>query len=116
MIAGVTIQIGGKSYTLPPLGLAGMKKRDEVLSRVAEADATDFEKTEATVEIVHAALVRNYPDLTLDEVKEKIHAYEVLDLAKALPALYEKSGLKSRGEPKRGAKLKKSNGAKSTEE
>jgi hypothetical protein len=114
MIRGIPIEIGGKKYDMPPLGLDGLKVREEIMGRYAEM--TDFERTEGMIEIVHAALVRNYPDLTLQDVRRDIHSYEITALSAALPALYEKSGLKSQGEPQRGAGRKKSTGSKSTAE
>ena len=61
MIEGTTIEIGGKQYVLPPLGLAGLKMRDEILARTTDGDSTA--QCEAMIEIAHAALLRIIPTL-----------------------------------------------------
>lgn len=100
MIEGMPIEIGGKKYTLPPLGLAGLKKTAEM--RKTFGDPNESEQLDATITIIHAALIRNYPDLTLEQVMEDIHAHEVTELTGVLPALFQKSGLKS-GESRKGS-------------
>lgn len=107
MIDGMPIEIGGKKYTLPPLGLAGLKKTAAL--RSTYGSLSEEEQLDALLEMVHAALVRNYPDLTLDEVKDRIHAYEVTNLQGVLPALFEKSGLRKRGEAQKGSRKIKAN-------
>jgi hypothetical protein len=114
MINGIKVEIGGKKYVAPPLGLAGLKVW--MALREGFAEKSPGEQFEINVEVVHAALVRNYPDLELDDVKKDIHAHEVMEIAAVLPALLEKSGLKQ-GEPERGAKRpKRSTGKASTVE
>lgn len=97
MIPGIRIEIGGKEFVLPPLGLGGLKKTAELRSRYAEMSPD--EQMDACIETFHAALQRNYPDFTLDEMKEQIHAWEVMELQKSLAALYEKSGIRRSTRP-----------------
>jgi len=104
MIQGQKIEIGGKDYMLPPLGLGGLKKTAEL--REDYDDMSEDEKLDALIEMVHAALVRNYPDYTLEEMKADLHAHEITALHEAMPALFQKSGLKRRGEARRGSKAK----------
>lgn len=114
MIDGIKVKIGGERYVLPPLGLAGLKKWLDL--QKAFSDASAAERFELNLEVVHAALVRNYPDLTLDEVKEKIHAGEAVELAGTLTKILELSGMKP-AKAEGGAKKKRgSTGTKSTGE
>jgi hypothetical protein len=102
MIEGAQIAIGGKKFTVPPLGVAGLKKWTSLQS--AYAEMSDEEQLDATIKIIHAALVRNYPELTLEEIMESVHAWEIVELSRVLPALFEKGALKSLGETRRRTK------------
>lgn len=92
-IEGVEIEIGGEEYTCPPLGLHALG-RMAALESAPDADNLSPEEkyTAVTLTTVHAALTRNYPDLTLEEIQQKIHIWEVLALYEVLPALHEKGG------------------------
>jgi hypothetical protein len=104
MKPGMPIEIGGKKFVLPPLGLEGLKMTLDLQRRYAEM--SEAEKMDANIETVHAALIRNYPDYTIEEMREEIDAHEVLALAAVMPSLYEKSGMRQRGEAKQGGKKK----------
>jgi hypothetical protein len=94
MIDGFEVEIGGEKYIVPPLGMAGLK----TLAAMQNAPGTENlsakeQLVETAITTTHAALVRNYPDLQLEDVKERIHAWEILALYEVLPALYSKGGL-----------------------
>ncbi|MGA3113290.1 MAG: hypothetical protein ABSF90_02525 [Syntrophobacteraceae bacterium] len=98
MIEGKEIKIGGAPYMLPPLGLEGLKKAMEVQKRFTEMN--ESEQMEANIEIIHCALVRNYPELSLEKVREDIDADEIIGLPSVFAALYEKRGSNQNGVPK----------------
>ena len=94
-LEGVPLRLGSTDYILPPLNLAVLEKYWPVIESWAEPPASLVERLSEGAELLHAALERNYPELTLADVKEG------LDLASfpgALAALLEVSGL-ARGEP-----------------
>ena len=91
MKQGMKISIGGEEFILPPLGFAGLKAT--VILRSKYDELPDDEKMDATVEIIHASLLRNYPDLPLEWITERLDAWEYTEFVKALPVLFSKSGL-----------------------
>ena len=91
MRTGMKISIGGKQLILPPLGLGGLRKT--VSLRKDYPVMSEEDQLVATVDIIHAALLRNYPDLDIEEMKDDLDAWEITELMKALPLLFEKSGL-----------------------
>ncbi|MEM5789350.1 MAG: hypothetical protein AAGU11_18720 [Syntrophobacteraceae bacterium] len=101
MLEGIPIEIGGEKYIVPPMGLAGLKRTNEIRKKFDQL--SEDEQLDAMIGIVHAALVRNYPDLILEDIHERIHAHEVEALASVLPDLMRKSGLTPRGEAKPGS-------------
>lgn len=82
MIPGVAISMGGREWTIPPLTLGQLR---QLMPKVRELSNTNTQIGEAQigvlVEIVFAALQRNYPDMTLDRVED------LLDLGNAAPVL-----------------------------
>jgi hypothetical protein len=83
MIEGTIIAMGGQEWTVPPLSLAQLREflpKVQQLSGLAAGDM-GVAQLGMLVEIVTAAMQRNYPDLTPDQVEN------FLDLGNALPVL-----------------------------
>jgi hypothetical protein len=94
MIPGVSVTMGGQEWTVPPLTLGQLRRLMPLVKQLTEIGAQMGEsQIAAVVEIVTAALQRNYPDLTTDAVEE------VLDLgnsAQVLHVVLIGSGLRER--------------------
>jgi len=68
-LPGVKISIGGHEMIVPGLDmkrLRKVKRRNPVLSRETVFDIA--------MKIIHQALQRNYPEITLDEVEDLVDA------------------------------------------
>ena len=92
MIPGVEVEFAGQSWTVPPLTLGQLRR---LMPKVRELSAVDHQMGETQigvlVEIVTAAMQRNYPELTAEQVED------LLDLGNAgmvLSAVLTGSGLK----------------------
>ena len=55
MIKGIDTEIGGTIYTVPPLSLGAVERFQDKFAAPTNTDIID---------ICHAAVVRNYPDMT----------------------------------------------------
>ena len=99
---GLPLRLGGKDYILPPLNLAALEKYWPMIESWAEPPAKLTQRFSEGAEVIHAALVRNYPELTLTEVKEGL---DLPSFPGALAQLLEVSGLARRdpGEPQAGS-------------
>jgi hypothetical protein len=89
------------------MGIGGVKllaARETARQKDESAPKEDY--VEMAVSTVHAALIRNYPDLKLEEVKQKIHAWEITALYEVMAALWEKDGLKRLQEERKAKKSK----------
>jgi hypothetical protein len=97
MIPGVTILMGGRDWLVPPLTLGQLRRLMPKVRQLTEIGAAMGEaQIGVLVEIVAAALQRNYPDATADMVEN------LLDLGNAsavLNAVLTGSGLKLRDGP-----------------
>lgn len=82
MIHGRKLNLGGTDYVVPPFPMRILREHPEWLKAIRQIeDIPDSEQAEAIVGIVHAALNRNYPDLTFDQVEN------MLDIPTGLTAL-----------------------------
>jgi hypothetical protein len=92
MIPGVTIAMGGRDWLVPPLTLGQLRRLMPKVRQLTEIGASMGEaQIGVLVEIVAAALQRNYPDATADMVEN------LLDLGNAsavLKVVLTGSGLK----------------------
>jgi hypothetical protein len=95
MIDGVTMQIAGREWVIPPLNLKQLKKLGPKLNQIPAGPATVMPTEEQLgniLELIHSALSRNYPDLTLDEVEDMI---DLGNMVKVIQAVMGISGLVS---------------------
>ena len=94
MLPGVTIAMGGRDWLVPPLTLGQLRRLMPKVRQLTEIGETMGEtQISVLVDIVAAALQRNYPEATADMVEN------LLDLGNAsavLNAVLTGSGLKRR--------------------
>ena len=94
MVKGEKIAVGGEEMVLPPLNLDDVEKYWGQL-----LDGSLFKDVSACAQIFHSALVRNYPDLTMEEMDDALSPQEMMA---AIPVLLRISGFVS-GEPEGGS-------------
>src|ERR1700761_3156180 len=101
MIPGVAVAMGGQDWIVPPLPLGQLRRLMPKVRQLTEIGASMGEpQINVLIDIVTAALQRNYPETTPDKVED------LLDLGNAsavLNAVLTGSGLgrggAARGEP-----------------
>lgn len=83
LLPGVTVMLDGRPFVVPSLLVRKLREVTES-GRVATLEATgglpSVDQIDLVLELAHAALVRNYPGITLEEVTG------LVDMA-AMPAL-----------------------------
>lgn len=70
MIKGRVIELGGVDYTIPPLNLAALERFQDRLEQYS--GGLDKQSVTFVIEVAHAAIKRNYPEMTVEELKELI--------------------------------------------
>jgi hypothetical protein len=96
IVDGMSIKMGGKEYIVPPLNfkqLRNLKTQIESLSGIS--GAPDGDQIEAVTQIVQAALSRNYPEITTDDVEGLIDLFNLRTIISAIMGI---SGLVASGE------------------
>jgi hypothetical protein len=89
MIDGVKIDLGGGEWIVPPLNLRTLEKFYPVIESWTQPRENALDYLREVAEFIHAALVRNYPDLTLDDVKDLV---DLKNVQMVIPAILEASG------------------------
>lgn len=88
---GESIKIGGKEYIVPGLSLGQMEEMTDKIEKLEGiGDKLTKEMVQLISEICHAALSRNYPGLTLEEVKNIL---DIRNMQSVLEAVLGASGL-----------------------
>jgi hypothetical protein len=95
VIPGISLMMGGREWTVPPLTLGQLRHLMPKIRQLSDIGPQMGEpQIDVLVEIVAAALQRNYPDMTIQMVEN------LLDLGNAAPvlqAVLTGSGLRSGG-------------------
>lgn len=82
MIKGKEIELGGKTYIVPPLNLAMVEHFQDQL--INYTGGIDPQSVRLVAEVTHAALKRNYPELTLEEVKDVLDLGNMVEVFSAV--------------------------------
>lgn len=93
MIKGIKVNLGGTDYIVPPLSLGALELYQDELETFT--GAIDKASTTLTINIGTAALRRNYPDLTREQVADMI---DVANMMEVFEAVMDVSGLKRKAE------------------
>ena len=94
MIAGITINLGGTEYTVPPLNLRlffAHEKDIDTLTHPAGSGTAEY--TKAAVTVLHECLKRNYPELSKDAL---LDAVDYPQLPALIAAIFGQSGFVNR--------------------
>ena len=92
MIDGVKIAMGRVENIVPPLSLKQVRNLSVKLAAITAGTTGEEAQIDAAVDIIHAALTRNYASLTRDQVETDV---DLGNIAKLIKAVMGQSGLSS---------------------
>ena len=108
MIPGVTVAMGGEDWVVPPLTIGQLRRLMPKVQRLTDIGAAmGDEQIGILIELVAAALQRNYPDISPERIAELVDLGNAGDV---VAAILTGSGLKPAGEA---PAVARSNGAAS---
>lgn len=91
MIPGITLKLGGNDFVVPPLTLGALEDLQE---RIKTYDGSISAPSIGTViDCALAALRRNYPEITRDQVRDMI---DVSSMGNVMQAVMDVAGLHRR--------------------
>lgn len=89
-VKGIPFDFNGRVLVIPPLSLGALEQLQDRLANMRE-DMGDPEYIGTVIDTVHAALGRNYPDMTREEVADLI---DLENMQEAMACAMDVSGLK----------------------
>lgn len=90
MIKGISFDFGEKTLVIPPISLGALEQLQEQLTEF-NGNALDKKQLSTVIEAAHAALRRNYPELTREEVGELI---DLANFMEVFDCVMDVSGMK----------------------
>lgn len=88
---GVKINLGGREFVMPPLTLKHLRLHGPIITGLqAMTDVPDAEQCDGILTLLTAALSRNYPDLTREDLEDLV---DVVNLKPAFLAMVGQSGM-----------------------
>lgn len=81
---GPWVTIGLQAYRVPPLNFAALRELQDDIEALSASSNMRAETLDAVTRVVHAALVRNYPKITLGEVSEMLDVTNFREVAAAV--------------------------------
>jgi hypothetical protein len=81
---GFKITIGGEEYIIPPLSLGQVRKHENDMKALSSKDTDPNERPQIMLRIIHAAMTRNYPDLTVGQVEDMVDLGNLLPIIEAV--------------------------------
>jgi hypothetical protein len=98
LIKGVTLNLGGDDYVVPPLNLEQLEEHAEIIDKLA-GPLSAKEQRPLQVTLIKAALSRNYPEITAEQLRKLLDLGNLLETYLAVMAM---SGFEPVGEPQPG--------------
>lgn len=87
-VKGIPVELGGVIYVMPPLSLGVL---EQMGPKITAFDPSDFTQMGTVIDIAHASLARNYPELTREQVGEIV---DLGNFQEVFTAVMDVSGLK----------------------
>jgi hypothetical protein len=96
LIDGTTVKMGGRDWVVPALSLGQIRRLATKIEGLATiSNMLTGDQVSNVCEIVHAALSRNYPDLTLEQVEDMV---DMGNMRQVIQTVMGQAGLVAKGE------------------
>jgi hypothetical protein len=85
LIPGIEQNFGrGRVYVVPPLSLGALQRLQGKLSQLNGGDALEPATVDTVIAATHAALCRNYPNITVEDVGDLVDVGNMHDVISSL--------------------------------
>ena len=89
---GIEFDLGGTCYVVPPLSMGDLEYMQDKLATF-EQFSLNAESAKVIIDVAHRALRRNYPEITVDELRDLVDLGNAMELFQAVMDI---SGLRRR--------------------
>jgi hypothetical protein len=91
-VKGIPVNIGGETYIVPPLSLGALEQLQDRITKFS-GNVGDRDQIATVIDAAHAALRRNYPDISRETVADGIG---LEGMNEVFGAVMDVSGIKRR--------------------
>jgi hypothetical protein len=91
-VKGIPMSLAGEAYVVPPLSLGALEQLQDRLAKFT-GDVGGAGQVSTAIDALHAALRRNYPDVTREAVADLVGLENMADV---MEAVMDVSGLRRR--------------------
>lgn len=88
-VNGTPLILNGQEYIVPPLSLGALEQLQDKIASV-DGTANDIRQVSAIIDCAHAALKRNYPEMTREQVADLI---DIANMNAVFEAVMNVSGM-----------------------
>lgn len=88
-IKGITLELGGENFVVPPLSLGALEMLQERIA--AFTGGLDKGSVATVIDCLHASLGRNYPEKTREDVADLV---DVANMGDVMEAVMDVSGMR----------------------
>ena len=110
-VKGIPMLLGGTEYVVPPLALGALEQFQDRINSFT-GDVSDLKQVGAVIDIAHAALKRNYPELPRETVANDL--IDVGNMIEIFEAVMDVSGLKRKAKEQAAGEAAAGNSAGTT--
>jgi hypothetical protein len=89
-VKGISINLVGTDYVVPPIALGNLEALQDRIAAFT-GDVTDTKQVSTVIDTAFASLVRNYPEMTREQVGQLV---DVGNMIEVFEAVTDVSGLK----------------------
>jgi hypothetical protein len=88
---GISVKLGGREFIVPPLNFKPLRRFLPIVQNL-QNESDPIKLMDIYVDILHAAIRRNYPEMTRDDLEELL---DFSNAPKVFQAIMGASGLKT---------------------
>lgn len=89
-IKGITFDFGAATLVIPPIALGALEQLQQRITEF-KGEVLDKAQVATVIDVAHAALLRNYPEMTRAQVADLI---DVANMADVFQAVMDISGMR----------------------
>lgn len=93
-VKGIEFPFAGGAKVIPPISLGALEQLQGAIAKF-NGDALDASQVATVIDAAHAALKRNYPDITREQVGDMI---DVENMGEVFACVMDVSGLKRKAD------------------
>lgn len=98
-LPGIAVELDGREYVIPPVSIGALMQVQSKLESISAGNIMSAENMDTIITVAHAAIRRNYPEVTREQLLEMI---DIGNLKDVFNAVVDVSGLRRKAKDAEG--------------